>query len=37
MDIDRSLAAHKLISIAEKLDEKIDNLEILIVGGGNDF
>ncbi len=37
MDTDRSLAAHMLISVAEKLDEEIDNLEILIVGGGNDF
>ena len=37
MDEDRSLAAHKLIAIAEKLDKEIDDLEILIVGGGNDF
>lgn len=37
MDKDRSLAAHKLISVAEKLDEKVSDLEILIVGGGNDF
>lgn len=37
MDTDRSYAAHKLIEIAETLNEKIENLEILIVGGGNDF
>ena len=37
MDIDRSYAAHKLIEITPELDEKIDNLEIVIVGGGNDF
>ncbi len=37
MDSDRSLVAHKLIAIAERLNEKIQNLEILIVGGGNDF
>lgn len=37
MDEDRSLAAHKLIAIADELDKKIENLEILIVGGGNDF
>ena len=37
MDTDRSYAAHKLIEIAPELDEKIDNLEILIVGGGNDY
>ncbi len=37
MDEDRSLAAHKLIAIAEKLDKEINDLEILIVGGGNDF
>lgn len=37
MDTDRSLAAHKLIEIAERLDKRIVNLELLIVGGGNDF
>ncbi len=36
MDTDRSFAAHKLLEIAEELDEQIENLEILIVGGGND-
>lgn len=37
MDTDRSLIAHKLIEIAPELNKEIDNLEILIVGGGNDF
>ncbi len=37
MDTDRSLAAHKLIEIAEELSARIDNLEIIIVGGGNDY
>ena len=37
MDTDRSLAAHRLIEIAPTLFEKIDNLEIVIVGGGNDL
>ena len=37
MDIDRSLAAHKLIEAAEDLANAIENLEIVIVGGGNDF
>lgn len=37
MDSDRSLAAHKLIAIAERLDEAFGDIEILIVGGGNDF
>lgn len=37
MDIDRSYAAHKLIEITENLYSKIDNLEIIIVGGGNDY
>lgn len=37
MDIDRSFAAHKLIEVAEELDKQIPNLEIVIVGGGNDF
>lgn len=37
MDIDRSLAAHKLIEAAEDLTKAIPNLEIVIVGGGNDF
>jgi len=37
MDIDRSYAAHKLIEITPELDKKIENLEIIIVGGGNDY
>lgn len=37
MDADRSLAAHKLIAISDELDEKIKDMEILIVGGGDDF
>lgn len=37
MDEDRSFVAHKLIEIAPALDKQINNLEILIVGGGNDF
>ena len=37
MDTDRSLAAHKLIEIAAELEREIPNLEIVIVGGGNDF
>lgn len=37
MDEDRSLAAHKLIEAAPELMKKIGNLEIVIVGGGNDF
>ena len=37
MDTDRSLAAHKLIEAAEDLTKAIPNLEIVIVGGGNDF
>lgn len=37
MDEDRSFVAHKLIEIAPELDKEINDLEILIVGGGNDF
>ncbi len=37
MDTDRSLAAHKLIEAAPALLAEIPNLEILIVGGGNDL
>ena len=37
MDTDRSLAAHKLIEAAPRLLSEIPNLEILIVGGGNDL
>lgn len=37
MDIDRSLAAHKLIEAVPKLTKHIPNLEVVVVGGGNDF
>lgn len=37
MDVDRSFAAHKLIEVAEDIDSQIGNLEIIIVGGGNDY
>ncbi|MBE7026776.1 MAG: polysaccharide pyruvyl transferase CsaB [Ruminococcaceae bacterium] len=37
MDTDRSLAAHHLVEITQKLYKEIENLEIVIVGGGNDF
>ena len=37
MDTDRSYAAHKLIEITPALYEKYPNLEVVIVGGGNDF
>ncbi len=37
MDVDRSYAAHKLIEAVPDLYEKIPNLEVAIVGGGNDF
>lgn len=37
MDVDRSYAAHKLIEISEELSSEIENLEIIILGGGNDY
>ncbi len=37
MDTDRSLAAHKLIEVTPYIRSKIHNLEVVIVGGGNDF
>lgn len=37
MDEDRSFAAHKLIEVSEDIDREIDKLEIVIVGGGNDY
>ena len=37
MDIDRSYAAHKLIEVAADVAKEIPNLEIVIVGGGNDY
>lgn len=37
MDTDRSLVAHQLISAAETLYGEIPNLEVVIVGGGDDY
>ena len=37
MDEDRSLVAKQLIDAVEALDKIIENLNLLIVGGGNDF
>ncbi len=37
MDVDRSYAAHKLIEAVPDLYAEIPNLEVVIVGGGNDF
>lgn len=37
MDADRSLVAHQLVSLAPKLVKEIENLELVIVGGGDDF
>ena len=37
MDTDRSYAAHKLIEVASDIANEIPNLEIIIVGGGNDY
>ncbi len=37
MDTDRSFAAHKLIEAVPELLKKIPQLEVVIVGGGNDF
>ncbi len=37
MDEDRSFAAHKLIEVTPHLCSEIDNLEVVIVGGGNDY
>ncbi len=37
MDEDRSFAAHRLIEAGEILVKEFDNLEIVIVGGGNDY
>lgn len=37
MDEDRSLVAKQLIEAFPELSEKIDNLTLLIVGGGNDY
>ncbi len=37
LDSSRALVAKQLIEIAENLDKKLDNLEIIIVGGGDSF
>ncbi len=37
MDESRALVARQLINISKKLNEKIENLEIVIVGGGDVF
>lgn len=37
MDEDRSLVAKQLIEAIEKLDSIVEDLSLLIVGGGNDF
>ncbi len=37
MDIDRSLVAHKLIEAVPALLKQIPDLEVVIVGGGNDL
>ncbi len=37
MDTDRSLVAHHLIEISEELYNEFPDLEIVIVGGGNDY
>ncbi len=37
MDTDRSLVAHHLIRIAEDLYKEFPDLEVVIVGGGNDY
>ena len=37
MDTDRSLAAHKLIEAVPDITKEFENLEVVIVGGGNDY
>lgn len=37
MDEDRSLAAKQLIKVLPKLENIVDNLKLVVVGGGNDF
>lgn len=37
MDEDRSLVAHRLIEAAVRLDNIVENMKCVIVGGGNDF
>lgn len=37
MDEDRSMVAHQLIEIMPSLDKLVENLKLVIVGGGNDY
>ena len=37
LDTDRSQVAFELVQCAQELDSKIENLKIIIVGGGNQF
>jgi len=37
MDTDRSLVAHHLIAVADKLEEAYPGMQIVIVGGGDDY
>ena len=37
MDVDRSYAAHRLIEVTPALAEEFPDLEVVVVGGGNDF
>ena len=37
MDEDRSLVAFQLVKLAPRLSREIENLEIVVVGGGNSF
>ncbi len=37
MDIDRSLVAHKLIGVVPQILAEVPDLEVVIVGGGNDL
>ncbi len=37
LDEDRSLVAKQLISVFAKLSDIVENLKLLVVGGGNDF
>ncbi len=37
MDQDRSLVAHQLIKVMPSLDKLVENIKLIVVGGGNDF
>ncbi len=37
MDVDRSLVAHKLIEATPEIFKQVPDLEVVIVGGGNDY